>query len=350
MDNIKKFFSGRWFRMAVSLVFTLIIFSYVNGTFSGNGANRATDQQLVATDSTTISVPLTVKYDDSKYYVTGAPETVKVKISGPSSLVLQASKSSVISATVDLTNPKVGSQEAKITFSGFASSITADPSRKYITVNVIEKASKKVDIESSYNQDNISDDYNVESFKLSDNTATVTGAKDLVETVDHLVAVPDIPNDLSADYAEVVTLKAVDKNGAEVNVDINPESVTATLKLEKKVDDDSSETQTKSISVNPAYTGSVSPNDYSIRMSTSSIQVTGPKSVLDTLNSITLNIDLDTFSSDGGSRTFSVTKPDGVTSITPENIEVTIKPKTSDSSSSDSSSASESDSSSESSN
>lgn len=323
--DFKKFFSGRWARLVSSLFFTLLIVFYVSANTAGNGQNNS--QNILSSKSATVTVPLSVKFDSNKYYVTGAPKNIQVKISGSSALVLAAKQSSVLSATADLSDPKIGSQKLKIKLNGFAESLSVKPSKEYITVTVSEIVKKSFTIQTSYNRENIADGYKVDSITPSTKKATVIGPKELVESVDHLIAVVDVPNGLKKNATENAVIKAVDKSGTEVDVDINPETVSVAIEVSADSSDSSSDQITKTVSIAPDFSGSKNINDYNITYSSSVVQITGNKDVLGGISSIPLKINLDDFSQNGGAISYLISTPDGVSAITPQRIEVTLKLK-----------------------
>ncbi|MDR2660668.1 MAG: hypothetical protein LBC17_01285 [Lactobacillaceae bacterium] len=323
--SIEKITSSKPFQLLLTLVFSVALFAYVTGSFS-SGASK-NDNHSTSTQTTKINVPVNIHYDSNKYYVNGAPKTISVTITGPSGLILTATRSRALSANVNLDNPKLGVRNAKIELSGFAASIDAKPSKTKIPLTIIKKITKKLDIRVSYNQDSINKDFMVQSFKLSKERALITGPKNLVDIVDHVIGSVELPNKLDQSITRQVDLKAVDKNGNDVKTDINPEQIDVTLILQAKTANNDNGNISKDVPINVVYSGKKDPDNYDIQLNTTKIQLKGPKSTLDTINFAILNVDLDSFANKGGSQILSIEPIDGVPVASPDKVEVTIKLK-----------------------
>lgn len=87
---IEKIYNNPWFLRIVALVFALLLFSYVN--FENNGrisTSNPIDGLSVNSSQVISNVPITVDVDQDKYFVSGLPETVSVKIEGSKNIIQQ---------------------------------------------------------------------------------------------------------------------------------------------------------------------------------------------------------------------------------------------------------------------
>ena len=101
----------------LSLFFALLLFFYVS--YQRLGTTRVSDKEvanskLTTTKTLSLKVPLTLNVDNSKYYVTGYPEEVKVDISGPSALVTTLDNTRNFEVYADLSDLKSGRHTVRL--------------------------------------------------------------------------------------------------------------------------------------------------------------------------------------------------------------------------------------------
>ncbi|OIM47395.1 CdaR family protein [Oenococcus oeni] len=110
MRYINSLLRKKWFQLLVTLILAIVLFAYVTGTTGTVRSSKSQQNELITTQTTEINVPVNVNMNENKYYVSGVPQTIKVKITGPSGLITAAQDSQTIRATVNLEKPKIGSQ------------------------------------------------------------------------------------------------------------------------------------------------------------------------------------------------------------------------------------------------
>jgi YbbR domain-containing protein len=80
---------------------------------------------LVSTKKATINAPLQLNgLDTDKYYVAGAPETVKIEVEGAAALVTTAQNTKNFQVYADLTDLDVGEHQVKLKESGLNDGLT----------------------------------------------------------------------------------------------------------------------------------------------------------------------------------------------------------------------------------
>lgn len=333
MKTINSLLRTKWFQLFATLVLAIVLFVYVTGTIGNVRGNRNRQNQLITTQTADLNVPLNAIINDNKYYLSGVPQSVRVNITGPSGLVTAAQNSRTIRATVNLRNPKIGSQRVTVRLTGLSDTLVTKLDPSTLAVNVSRKVSKMVPIISTYNRDNIASRYVVSGFKVSQRRARVVGPSDLVKIVDHLSTNLDVPANTQSSITRNVPLKAVDRNGSVVSVEINPGTVIATLDVTSQYAVNNSTRETKTVSLNPTFTGSRAISTYNVTLSTSSVQITGDRSVIDRIDSIPITVNVNKVSNTGGVLTIRLPLPKGVTEISPRIVEVTLTSRSANSSS-----------------
>ncbi len=258
MDNNKSFFSRKWVLRLSSLILALMLFAYVNGSKNGflrqttRGSNE--NSALMSDKSATIRMPLDITVDNSKYVVTGYPQYVKVRITGPSALVTTTTNTQNFKVYTDLSKLTPGRHQVPIKTSGLNSELKAEVLPKNINVRIQPRRTISMKVMVRVNARNLDDNYQAGRGHADVNTVQVTGAQDQVARVDRIVAYVVVPRDAKSTLQRQVTLQAVDKNGQILNVAIVPTTTNVTVPINARKDNDESNA-TNSSSADSSSTG-----------------------------------------------------------------------------------------------
>lgn len=337
MNFFNHMIRKKWFQLIITLLLAIALFVYVNGTIGGGFSNnrRERQRQLITTQTTYINVPVNLDVNENRYYISGVPQTIRVQITGPSGLITAAQNSSTIRATVDLSHPRIGSQRVPISITGLSNSLIRKTDPSSLTVNVSRRVTKTVPVQATYSRDNIANRYLVSGFRVSRRYVRVAGPSDLIRVVDHVSASLPVPANTRNSISQNVSLRAIDRNGSVVSVEIDPDNIQATLDITSELASQNSSGQsTKIVSLSPRFTGSRSVSNYNITLSSSTIQITGSRDSLNRIDSIPVNIDLSQVGASGGVIDADLSLPRGVSQMTPRSVEVSVSAKSSNSSSS----------------
>lgn len=340
-----KLLNNNWFVKIVSFVMALMLYAIVSagdGTPSGTSSNIAvnpTQQTAIITSN------LAIKYDQDKYVVNGAPQTISVRLSGSNESILKAKLPSTKSVYLDLSNMKPGTYDARVQTRGFPSGLTVNPSPKTVRVTIQKRTSKELPIAIDIlNKNSLAEGYTVGDPVIATQNVTVTGGEDTVDSIAFVKGVISVKG-ANAAVDKMITLHAYNSNGDQVNVTINPSSVHVRVPVEKLA---------KQLSINAVTTGTPAKGYRvdSIDQSAKAVTVTAQDgAALDQITTLEpLSVSVDGLKKD---KTFTVkvALPSGATKIDPEKIDVTVHivketDAESDESSADSSADSSSDSSS----
>ena len=115
-SNKYNFWKSKLFYRLVSLLIALLLVAYVGNLNNGNIHLSSGEQNspLSAIKTKTLTVPVQLNIDSSEYYVSNYPKNVKVRLSGPISLVDAANNTRNFSVTANLRNMGIGNHRVNL--------------------------------------------------------------------------------------------------------------------------------------------------------------------------------------------------------------------------------------------
>lgn len=230
-NNDNSFFSRPWVMRGMSLVLALFMFFYVNGSFLRQTTRQGNQSALMSDKSQTIKVPLQVSIDSKRYVVTGYPQYVKIKLTGPSALVTTTVNTQNFKVYADLSDLGTGQHRVKLKVSGLNSELTSSIDPETITVNIQSKKTITAPVSVQLSSKTVADGYEVGTAKSSMANVQVSGARSEVAKVAKVVAFVNVPHTATATFTRQVTLQAVDKNGQTLNVVVTPDTLSVTVPI-----------------------------------------------------------------------------------------------------------------------
>lgn len=262
-----------------------------------------------------------VIYNEEKYVVEGLPETVDITLIGSKTDLYIAKQSTSHYVTIDLSGLKPGTHKVNIEYNQNNGSIDYMVNPSVATVIIYEKVSEtrtmSIDL---LNKDSLDSKLVVEKINYDTDKVVIKGAEHQLKEVVEVKALVDL-NNLTANTAGTytikdVTLKAYNKDGEVVDVEIVPE----TIDVEVQIASPSKELPIKLVPVGDVASG------YAISSMTSSetkVTVYGDSETLNNLKSIPVNVDVSGLK-EGKTYKLQLEKPVGVKSLSINNITVTV--------------------------
>ncbi|MHC3377349.1 CdaR family protein [Ligilactobacillus equi] len=318
----KNFWTSKIFYRFVSLAMALFLFLYVNSqTASQRGmeVNKSAFRSVLKTNKTfEVTTNLKLNYDDERYVVQDAPETVKLKVTGSSALVTAMHNTQNFTVYADLNNLSVGKHTVKLKTSGISRELSVDLNPDKITVKISRKAIKKMQVQARFDSNQVADGYAAGIATLSRKSVTVTGAKSDVKNIANVVADVNLPDNTRTTVTRTVDIVALDKRGQVLPVEISPSQTTVTVPIEAA-------TITKKLPLKlVASDDGVSGKNYSFSSETTSVMVTGTKAALDKINSLRVPISVAGITSSTSQSVRINPSQSGITAVSPASIEVEI--------------------------
>jgi YbbR domain-containing protein len=312
-----------WFLRLISLLFALLLFAYVNQSriFDNNNDNYIDGNnvtQLTSTKTAKVSIPLQLKVDSSRYFVTGYPEKVDVKLSGPAALVTATINTQSFKVYADLTHLDVGIHKVKLTPDGLNNELKYRVKPNYIYVNIQPRKTVTLPVKAKYDENNIASGYKAGSPVLGADKVKVTGAKDEIAKIKQVIAHVDIPQNTKKTVDTFAVLEALDDKNRIVNVILTPSTTSVNLPI--------SSMNNKTVPVSFKAEGNNSSRDFRFSSDITRVKVFGSSKELANVDKIVAKIDV---SGIKNKKTVTVDldkSNKNVSGLDPDSIQVTVTP------------------------
>ncbi|GKT03403.1 CdaR family protein [Furfurilactobacillus entadae] len=288
MSKFNRFLNSRWFYRLTALVLAILLVAYVTSFTSNDTKNSATSRvsSLTSTKTKTVSVPLQVNVNSNKYFVTGYPENVKVKVTGPAALVTATTNTQNFTISADLSGLGVGKHNVKLTATGLNKELSYQIEPKSINVTIAHRKTITMPVHVKYDASNLASGYQLGTPTTSVTKVKVTGATDEVNQVSQVVAPINLTKSSTTDVNENVQLEAQDALGRTVNVVMTP--AMATVKIPINSDESS-----KKVSIDFQPKNAADGRSYTITSDVNSLIAYGTKSAISKLkNSVVASVDV----------------------------------------------------------
>lgn len=296
----------------ISLFLAVAIFIMIDQkilVFNDNSAEVLKDQ------------PVNVIYNEEAYVVEGLPETVDITLIGSKTDLYIAKQSSSHDVTVDLSGLKPGTHKVNIKYTQNTGSIEYMVNPSVATVIIYQKVSEtrtlSVDL---LNQDSLDSKLVINSVNYDTDKIVIKGAEHQLEEVAEVKALVDIKNIVDQQPGTTtlkdVPLKAYDKEGNVVDVEIVPGTIDVDLEIASP---------SKEVTLKVIPTGEVAFGKAISAMSLSETKATvyGDSETLNNLKYIPVNIDV-TGLKENKEYKVELTKSVGVKSLSINNVTVNV--------------------------
>lgn len=304
---------SKWGLRFVALILALLMFLSVNNVFGSLFSENA----LKSSDHVIEDVPVDTIYNTKELYLSGAPKTVDVKVSGPQSTILQAEKLLNFKVELDLKNKSVGQYKENFKIKGLSDELKATVVPKSANVTLQDKVSKKYPIEAEINQNRIASGYELVGETVNPSQVTITGGQEELNKIAYVKATLDETKQLTDDTTEKAGISVLDSNLNKLDVQIRPDTVNVNIKVARS---------SKTVTLNPVTKGSASKNINidDITLDKTEVKIYGSRNVLDGIGSIDIPVDISNVDGDT-SKKVSLSLPDGVDEAEFKNVEAKIE-------------------------
>lgn len=317
MKKNRDFVSSKFIYVLVSLFFAIVLFFNANAVLLKNSSDRASGSE---THSVTLyDVPIELKYDHDKYFVSGFDGSANVYLTSYNLVRLNAEKTSDTRSfhlVVDLSKVKEGTIEAPVRVIELATGVNAQVDPGNISVTIEKKVSKTFEITPVVSPKLLPAGYQLKNVSIDTEHVKVSTGESIMQQIDKVQAV--LPSDvmLNNDYSGKVFLQAVDKSGKVLPAKFSPTSVN--MKVDVTLPN-------KDVPVVGKITGKKdsSISDYTFKLSKNTVNISGDQKYIDEIANITANIDVTGITKE---TTVKATLSQDNISISPNTIDVIVTP------------------------
>lgn len=275
-----KLFDSYWALRITALVLALLLFFYAKSQES-TGQTSALEPQIdIITD-----VPLEAYYDKENLIVSGLPETVDVTIEGPMQIVMRTKLAKDFTVFVDLNTLLIGEHSVQIQSENLSEKLNVSFDPEVLDIVIEEKVTEEVKVEPELNSQLIAEGYELLGMSAEPNTVLVTGAKSVIDSISYVKATINGEDEIKESFTKESTVKVLDNNLNKLDVVIEPATVDVAVEVRP---------YSRKIPVVLKQTGE--PVDGlavdQLTAQTKTVEVFGPKSIIDSLTRIEVEFDL----------------------------------------------------------
>ena len=210
-----------------SIFFALVLFAYATSSNyqRGNG-NRPIGSETYT--NTIQSVPIQIKYDSDKYFISGFTSEVSVQLTGSNRVALASEmqeNTRNLRVVADLSKAPLGSVDIPLSVENLPNGLSATVTPANVTIKIGKKVSKTVEIRAVVPDNQFEEGLSLDTVTTSTARVQVVSDQETLEKVDHVVA--SLPENIkvTGNYTASVALQAVDKDGNVLPSVINPTEV-----------------------------------------------------------------------------------------------------------------------------
>lgn len=232
---MNKFYENKIVLAILSLILALVLFVFVKTERSSRSPLELFQNVSEVTTETVSNVPVNIEGDVEQYYVTGLPESVTVKLSGPSNIIDQILESKDFQVvTEDLTDFEEGNHYIQLHVKDASDSVKYEisPSSVNITLETLHKETFPVSVNIT-NPDSVASGYEMTQNTTNPSEVTLSGSKAAIDSISDVHVDLKIPDGLKEDYTQEATVIAEDGDGTILNVNADPKQINATVEVGK---------------------------------------------------------------------------------------------------------------------
>ena len=309
--RMDKLFNSVWALRVTALILAFLLFFYVKSELDTGQLSNTTSDMDIITD-----VPLEVYYDTENLIVSGLPKTVNVTIEGPMQLVLQAKLKKDYKVFVDLNSLLIGEHRVTIQHENFSEKLEVLIDPKYVDVVIEEKVTKEYRVDPEINNSIIADGYELANMAAEPRTVYVTGAKSAIDSINYVKATIKAENGITESFQQEAAVKVLDSNLNKLDVLIEPEIVKVAVNVRE---------YSREIPVVMIETGTPKEGITidSVESQLKTIEVFGPKSIIDQLTQLEVEFDVSEIE-DTGLYNVNFEIPTGVTRLSSKTSKVQV--------------------------
>ncbi|TDL93431.1 hypothetical protein ERX27_10205 [Macrococcus brunensis] len=303
----------KWGLRIISFILALVLYLSVNDIFNV----FVTQEQLSGDDTVVINdVPVETIYDKKNLYLSGAPQSVNVKVTGPQAIVRKTESMMDFSVKLDLSKDLVGDHKKKFQVEGLSDKLTYEVQPKTTNITLAEKVSTTHAVEAEINPSRMATGYELVEKQVDPTQVSITGSSDEIVKIAYVKATLSNKTKVSETTTEEAEVGVFDSNLNKLDVTVKPAKVKVTMKVQPI---------SKVVKIVPVTKGSL-PDGLTLKgitLSEDEVELQGKRSTLDGIGDIEVEVNLDTINADT-SFNEKIPLPSDVSKVTPKQVTVKV--------------------------
>ncbi|XJS10421.1 YbbR-like domain-containing protein [Aerococcaceae bacterium WGS1372] len=219
----KGLMNSKWNVRLLSLVFAIFLYIFVASENNAFFYQSAANQQFASINVTeTIdNVPVTVGPINENTFISGLPESVSVRITGPRNVINQVLESNITVQTEDLRDVVTGTQQIQFIIEDLPDSVDYQitPSRRYVKISQLETISSE--IEYVVDPEAIASGYEVTNVTMNPTQVQLTGDVETVQQIDRVFVTISNSNPANSNFNATYHLQIMNAEGEVLDVNSN---------------------------------------------------------------------------------------------------------------------------------
>lgn len=215
--------SNKWNVRLLSLVFAILLYIFVASENNAFFYQSAANQQFASINVTeTIdNVPVTVGPINENTFISGLPESVSVRITGPRNVINQVLESNITVQTEDLREVATGTQQIQFIIEDLPDSVDYQitPSRRYVKISQLETINSEV--EYVVDSEAIASGYEITNVTMNPTQVQLTGDIETVQQIEHVFVTISNSTPAESDFSATYHLQIVNAEGEVLDVNSN---------------------------------------------------------------------------------------------------------------------------------
>lgn len=312
-------FNNIWVVRGVSLLFALFLYVFVTAENSDQFQVMSNQQFASVETSETISnVPVYLGEHDEGVFVSGLPESVQVRLSGPRNIITQVTVESFVVQTEEITGIASGTHTVRLTATGLPEEVDYQITPARVVVQIASRETVTVPIEYVVDDNVAASGYQVSQVTLGATEVTLTGKEATMAEIEQVLVRITQETPQTANFSQAYRLQILDSEGQLLDINADLTEIEAHIEItpqQKEVP----------LTITP-YGENLDQYSYSYAFSTdvSSALAHADQAVLDQLEFIPVVVDVSNVT-DSRAVTGTLELPEGVIGANIQQIEVAVE-------------------------
>lgn len=310
-------FNNIWFVRGISLLSALFLYAFVNAE-NNDQFQVMSNQQFasVETSETISNVPVYLGEHDEGVFVSGLPESVQVRLTGPRNIITQVTVESFIVQTEEMTGISSGTQTVRLIATGLPEEVDYQITPARVVVQIARRETVTVPIDYIIDDNVAANGYTVQQVTLSPTEVTLTGKEATMAEIDQVLVIITQETPQTSNFTQSYRLQILDSDGQLLDINADLTEIEAHVEIvpqQKEVP----------LTIVP-YGENTELYDYEYALTdVSTVLVTADQSILDQLETIEVSVDVSSLSN-SGVVTGVLQLPEGVSETNNQQIEISV--------------------------